>query len=476
MKTSAIGDRLARVSREEADQILSGLSAEQLEELQHDWTAWARPEQLAPAAGNDGTPWNTWMYLAGRGTGKTRTGCEWLKGNVCGATPLGAGRFKRIAIIGETSKDVRDVLIEGESGLLGIHRADFRPHYQPSISRLVWPNGAIATLYNGTEPDQLRGPQFDAALVDELAKYQYAQETWDMLMFGLRLGDHPQAMVTTTPRPIPIIKELLNDPKTAITRGKTYDNSENLAAPFLAKMKAKYEGTRLGRQELSAEILDDVPNALWRRTVLDEHRIVKRGNAYFKGGSPFKMPDMLRVLVSVDPAAKAKETQRSEHGAETGIITVGLGVDSRGYVFDDSSTDGGPNEWARRAVASCDLFHGDAIVAETNNGGDMVEFVIRSVRPTVKVIQVVASRGKVTRAEPISALYEQGRVSHVGGLSALEDQMCAFTTTNAEDRKLKDRVDALVWGFTELFPDIVNIQEPMTPYSPPILGPGSWML
>lgn len=439
---------LAGLEEADSDAILSGLTPEQLEELQHDWATWARPEQLAPLVGNDGTPWNTWVYLAGRGTGKTRSGVEWLRAEVCGPTPLAAGARRRIAIIGETSKDVRDVLIEGESGLLAVHPKAYRPIYEPSKSRLTWPNGAIATLYNGTEPDQLRGPQFDGALVDELAKYRYAQETWDMLQFGLRLGTHPRAMVTTTPRPLKLLKDILADPKTAVTRGKTYDNAENLAASFLAAMRAKYEGTRLGRQELRAELLEDIPNALWRRSVIDEHR---RG--------PKGLPDMRRIVVAVDPAAKAKENQRSDQGAETGIVTCGLGVDGRGYVLDDSTSMEGPNEWGRKAIAAYDRNSADAIVAEVNNGGDMVPFVIRSVRETIKVIVVTASRGKITRAEPISALYEQGRISHVGCFPELEDQMCAFTTTDAEDVKLKDRTDALVWGFTELFPELVKVKK-----------------
>ena len=437
---------LATLPEAEQNALLSELTAEQLERLAYDWPTWARPEQLAPQFGNDGTPWNTWVYLAGRGTGKTRSGVEWLRAEVTGATPLAAGLRKRIAIVGETSKDVRDVLIEGESGLLAVHPKDFRPTYEPSKARLTWPNGAAATLYNGTEPDQLRGPQFDGALVDELAKYRYARETWDMLQFGLRLGVHPRAMVTTTPRPIQVLKDILKDPKTALTRGKTYDNAENLAESFLKAVKARYAGTRLGRQELDAELLEDVPGALWRRGLLDEHRRTHK-----------QLPDMKRIVVSIDPAAKAKENQRSEEGAETGIVTCGLGVDGRGYVLDDSTTVEGPDRWGKLAVAAYDRNSADAIVAEINNGGDMVPFVIRSVRPAVKVIVVTASRGKITRAEPISALYEQGRISHVGSFAALEDQMCAFTTTDADDKKLKDRVDALVWGMTELFPDLVKV-------------------
>lgn len=442
-----LADDLALLTDAERAEVLSGLTAEQLDELFYTWSVWARPDQLAPAAGNDGTAWHTWLALAGRGWGKTRVGSEWVRGEVCGTTPLGSGRRKRIAIIGETSKDVRDVLIEGDSGLLASHPKDFRPIYQPSKGRVVWPNGAIGTLYNGTEPDQLRGPQFDGAWVDELAKYRYARESWDMLQFGLRLGDHPRAVVTTTPRPIALLKEILADAKTAVTRGRTYDNAENLAATFLAAMRAKYEGTRLGRQELEAAMLDDVPNALWRRSALDDHR---------KGLKD--VPTMQRIVVAVDPAAKAKENQLGDEGAETGIITSGLGADGRGYVLGDDTTEKGPNDWGRLAVASYHRHQADAIVAETNQGGDMVEYVIRSIDPNIKVIKVTASRGKVTRAEPISALYEQGRISHVGSFPQLEDQMCNFTNVGIEAGKLADRVDALVWGMTQLFPALVEVK------------------
>jgi phage terminase large subunit-like protein len=460
-----LAEELAGLTQDELAEVLGNLPAEYLEALQHDWPLWARPEQMPPTIGNDCTPWNTWVYLAGRGTGKTRSGVEWLRSEVCGRTPLAAGRRKRFAIIGETSKDVRDVLIEGESGLMAVHPKDFRPTYESSKARLTWPNGAIATIYNGTEPDQLRGPQFDGALVDELAKYRYAQDCWDMLQFGMRLGSHPRVMVTTTPRPIPLLKAIVKDPKTAVTRGKTWDNAENLPASYLQTLKARYEGTRLGRQEIDAEMLEDTPGALWRRSILDDKRVV-----------PGQLPAMKRVVVAIDPAAKAKASQRTDSGAETGIVCCGLGADGRGYVLDDQTTYEGPDKWGKTAVATYQLNLADAIVCEINNGGDMVPFVIRSVAPEIKVITVTASRGKITRAEPISALYEQGKISHVGTFAALEDQMCSFTVTDAEDVQLRDRVDALVWAFTELFPQMVKkikrqtFRDKWTPS-----GRGSWM-
>jgi phage terminase large subunit-like protein len=446
--------------------VLSGLGAEALEALQYDWQVWARKDQLPPKACSDGQMWNTWLILAGRGWGKTRTGAEWVRSLMCGATPLAKGQVNSIAIIGETSKDVRDVLVEGRSGVLACHPKAFRPIYQPSMSRLTWPNGAIATLYNGTEPDQLRGPQFEAAWCDEMAKWRYASETWDMLQFGLRLGDHPRAIVTTTPRPVKILKDLLIDERTVVTRGKTYENEENLAASFLAAIRKKYEGTRLGRQELAAEILQDDANALWRRSKIDETR-KKRD----------EVPELVRVVVAVDPAAKSRAVQASDDGAETGIVVAGLGVDGRGYVLDDMTCHGDPNEWGRRAVSAYDLHDADVIVAEINNGGEMVTHTIKTVRETINVKGVTASRGKVTRAEPIAALYEQGRVSHVGSFPALEDQMTVFNNINPDELMLKDRVDALVWAMAELFPQIVRKKQTVdwSKDSGGRNGGGSWM-
>lgn len=349
----------------------------------------------------------------------------------------------------ETAADARDVLVEGDSGILKVHHPDFRPTYEPSKRRLTWPNGATATLYNAVEPDQLRGPQHDLAWCDELAKWRYAQETWDQLQFGLRLGDNPRQMITTTPRPIPIVKEIMNDPMTVVTRGNTMDNASNLAPKFLRNVKAKYEGTRLGRQELNAEILDDIPGALWTRTNLDDNRV-----------GPGNLPDMQRVVIAIDPAASDEKTKnifaKQDKTAETGIVVAALGVDGKGYIIDDLSCSLGPLGWARRAISGYDLYHGDAIVVERNNGGAMVTSNIRSVNEEVPVIEVWASRGKVTRAEPIAALYEQNRISHIGTHAKLEDQMVLFTQFGIEGNTTADRVDALVWALTELFPSLVN--------------------
>lgn len=360
---------------------------------------------------------------------------------LCGETPLERGRYARVALVAETAADARDVMVEGESGILSVHPAAFRPMYEPSKRRLTWPSGAVATLFNATEPDQLRGPQHDLAWCDELAKWRYAQETWDMLQFGLRLGDVPRQLITTTPRPIPLIKQILADPKTRVTRGTTLENRANLAPAFFDQVVKRYQGTRLGRQELNAEVLDDVPGSLWTRANLDAHRI-----------TPNSCPVFKRVVVAIDPACEAE----SEDTAETGIVVAGLGIDGRGYVLADLSGRLSPNGWARMALSGYDLYEGDAIVAEVNQGGAMVVNTIRAVRPTVPVISVRASKGKVTRAEPISALYEQGRVSHVGTFPQLEDQMVLFTPFGIEGETTADRTDALVWALSELFPGMTK--------------------
>lgn len=380
------------------------------------------------------------MVLAGRGFGKTRIGSETIRSWVCGDSPLGKGRYGRIALVAETAPDARDVIVEGESGILAVHPKDFRPLYEPSKRRLTWPNGAVATLYNAIEPDQLRGPQHDAAWADELAKFRYMQETWDQLQFGLRLGSHPRAIVTTTPRPLPLIKKLLIDPDTYVTRGSTFDNAGNLAGSFLKQIENRYGGTRLGRQELEGEILGDIPGALWSREAIDLCRIQE----------PPK--DLERVIVAVDPAASSNE------GAdENGIVVVGLARDAdgyaRGYVLEDASLRGTPEEWSRKAVMMYRKWSADKVVAEKNQGGEMVLSVLRAADRSLPVKLVHASRGKVIRAEPISALYEQGRIHHVGRFDLLEDQMCQFSVDNIRNANTgsPDRVDALVWGFTEIF-------------------------
>lgn len=394
-----------------------------------DWQAWARPNQLAPSGS-----WLTWLVLAGRGFGKTRCGSEWVRSIACGKTPLAAGTHHRIAIVAETAADARDVLVEGDSGILSVHPPDFRPLYEPSKRRLTWPNGAVATLYNAVEPDQLRGPQHDAGFCDELAKWRYARETWDQLQFGLRLGNDPRQIITTTPRPIPVLKEIMASETTVTTRGSTYDNASNLADAFIKQVISKYEGTRLGRQELNAEVLDDLPGALWNRTELDLHRVKAA-------------PDMVRIVVAVDPSGTGGE---SDDGDSIGIVVAGKGVDGRAYVLADRSCKLSPDGWGRRSVAAYHEYSADRILAERNFGGAMVEHVIRTVDKSVSYKEVTASRGKVARAEPVAALYEQGRVSHVGAFNEVEDQLCLMEPNGYAGEGSPDRADALVWAITEL--------------------------
>lgn len=401
--------------------VLRDLTPEEAEALEYDWKFWGRPNQFAPPG-----DWSTWLLLAGRGFGKTRTGAEWVR-SIKDTVP-------RIALVAPTAADVRDVVVEGESGIMAISPPWDRPIYEPSKRRLTWDNGAQAALYSADEPERLRGPQHGAAWCDELAAWRYP-EAWDMLQFGLRLGDNPRAVVTTTPKPVKLVRDLLADPTTAVTRGSTYDNKANLARAFLEKTVRKYEGTRLGRQELNAEMLEDVPGALWTRAMIEAAR--------WAG----KLPDFARVVVAVDPAGTS-----GENADETGIVVAALGRDGLAYVLDDLSCRETPDTWARRAVQAYRDHKADRIVAEPNYGGEMVEHTIRTVDPRVPYTKVNATRGKVVRAEPIAALYEQNRVRHVGSLSTLEDQMCAFTSDF--DKKTAgyspDRLDALVWALTHL--------------------------
>ncbi len=429
---------LAQLPDSEREKYLGFLRPETLASLKYDWGFWARPNQLEPPG-----DWTTWLILAGRGFGKTRTGAETIRSWVCGDTPLSKGRCSRIALVAETAPDARDVMVEGPAGLLDCHPKDFRPTYFPSKRSVVWPNGAQGILFNAVEPDQLRGPQFDGAWCDELAKWRYAGATWDQLQFGLRLGEHPRQIVTTTPRPIKTIRQLMQDVNCVVTRGRTFDNQDNLAAPTLRQLEERYGGTRIGRQELEGEILDDIPGAMWTREMLDDYRVQVAPKT------------LSRVIVAVDPAASAHDDSD-----ETGIIGVGASANAdgftHGYVLADRSIKGSPEEWARRAVQLYRELDADRIVAEKNNGGDMVESVIKSVDRSVPVTLVHASRGKAVRAEPVSSLYEQGRVHHVGRFDKLEDQMCEFTHDINRDEGSPDRVDALVWGITELLSKITS--------------------
>lgn len=422
--------------------MLSSLSEAELAELRWHWRFWARPNQIAPEG-----DWNTWLVMAGRGFGKTRMGSEWIRENVCGTSPLAPppSGWKRIALVAETAADARDVMVLGDSGILASHPKDFRPEWSPTNRRLTWPNGVEAWVYNATEPDQLRGPQHHAAWVDELAKFRYMQETWDQLQFGLRLGEHPQALITTTPRPMPLIKRLQDAENTIVTRGATLDNKANLAQNTVKALYDRYGGTRLGRQELEGEILTDIPGALWNRDIIDAGRLRE-------------VPENLeRVYVAVDPAVT-----NTENSDEHGIVVVGLARDAegyaRGYVLEDGSMRGNPEDWAKKAVSLYRSWSADKIIAEKNQGGLMVESTLKAVDRNVPVELVTATRGKVVRAEPISALYEQGRIHHCGQFDVLEDQMCLFSIdyVRSASNGSPDRVDALVWGLTKIFDKITG--------------------
>lgn len=428
--------------------VLADFSEEQLHELVYDWELWARPNQLLPPG-----DWSTWLILAGRGYGKTRTGAETVRKWMCGPTPMAAGSYRRVALVAETAADARDVVIEGESGLLAAHPKEFRPIYEPSKRRLTWPNGATGHIYNATEPDQLRGPQHDCFWGDELAKWAYARDAWDQLQFGLRLGKNPRGVVTTTPRPIPVLLEIIADPTSVITKGSTMENKANLAKKFIDKIHKRYAGTRLGRQELEAEVLTDLPGALWVRTYFDPPDGSKdRGRVMASD-----LPEMERIVVAVDPSGTAGA---SDDGDSIGIIVAGIDHDGHGYVLADRSVKDGPAGWGRAAVQAYHHWGADRIIGEANYGGAMVESTIRAVDPNVSYRAVNASRGKALRAEPVAALYEQGRISHVIGadprdedgigLTALEDQLCQFGPAGYIGEGSPDRADALVWAFTEL--------------------------
>lgn len=409
--------KLAGIDGNLRRQLLSELSEEEALNLLYDWRFWARPEQLEPEE-----DWRVWLCLAGRGWGKTRTGAETIR------MWVETGRCKRLALVAPTAADARDVMVEGESGILTISPPYFYPHYEPSKRRLTWLNGAVATLFSAEEPDRLRGPQFDGAWVDEIATWRYP-DAWDQLMFGLRLGLDPRVVATTTPRPVPLLTDLVKSDSTVISTGSTYDNIDNLAEAFVEKIVAKYEGTRLGRQEIYAEILTDVPGALWKREIIEQYRVRH-------------VPvELVRVVVAVDPAAS-----ESVGAAKTGIVVAGLGEDGHGYVLDDISLHASPDGWAKQAVAAYYRHGADRIVAEVNNGGDMVGYTVRTVDPKASYKSVRASRGKQIRAEPVAALYEQGKVHHVGYFGALEDQLCTWVP----EEKSPDRLDALVWALTEL--------------------------
>jgi phage terminase large subunit-like protein len=408
-------------------EILAELDAKQQAEIAHDWFGlWARDDQKPPFD----RAWRNWLILGGRGSGKTRAGAEWVRARATGQGLDTGPLARRIALVAPTFDEARMVMIEGVSGLLAIHDESWRPVFEPSRRLLTWPNGCVAQVFTAEEPDGLRGPQFDAAWCDELAKWKHGEHVWNMLQFALRLGENPRAVITTTPRPIPLLKRLLADSATVTSRSTTFDNSRNLARPFLDEVLKRYGGTRLGRQELAGELIEDDPDALFRRDMIEAARVSF-------------VPELRRVVVAVDPPAGFGSKSNA-----CGIVCAGLGVDGRCYVLDDCSVHGlRPAQWAKRIVALYHARKADRVVAEVNQGGAMVEQVLREVDPDLSFRSVHATRGKQARAEPVAALYEQGRVSHVGAFPELEDEMCSAI---GEGKKSPDRLDALVWAVSDL--------------------------
>ncbi|WP_435658500.1 DNA-packaging protein [Brucella pituitosa] len=392
-----------------------------------EWLIEARDAQLPPSG-----DWRVWLILGGRGSGKTRAGAEWVSGMALGLAPFATRACGHIALIGETFADAREVMVDGPSGILSVSRAS-RPRYETTRRRLLWDNGAVASLYSSEDPDGLRGPQFDAAWCDELAKWKNPQATWDMLQFGLRLGDFPRQVVTTTPRAVPLLKTLMTDDSVAMTHMRTSENASNLADGFMQAINQRYAGTRLGRQELDGELIEERAGALWSRERIEQ---------CFEP----EAPQLVRILVAVDPPASSGKSSDA-----CGIVVAGIDENGIGHVLaDESMSMAKPHQWARRAIALYHSFEADAILAEVNQGGEMVAAVLSAEDASVPVLMRRASRGKWLRAEPVAALYEQDRVWHAGRFPALEDEMCDFAPEGLSSGRSPDRLDALVWALSEL--------------------------
>jgi phage terminase large subunit-like protein len=400
---------------------------------ERDFITLAHAHQEPPAAGNNGGPWTTWLVLGGRGAGKTRLGAEFVRALALGLPPYADAPHGRIALVGETEHDVREVMIEGASGLMRAGAHAERPHWIPTRRRLEWQNGAIAQAFSAEDPESLRGPQFDAAWCDELAKWRNAGDAFDMLQFGLRLGARPRQLITTTPRPTPLIKRLIADPRSAVTRATTHVNAAHLSPAFLAEVVERYTGTRLGRQEILGEIIEDRPDALWSRAMIEAARVDAA-------------PPLSRIVVGIDPPAASRP------GSDAcGIVAAGRAEDGCVYVLEDATVAGlAPAGWAAKAVALFSRLAADTLVAEVNQGGDMVRAVLAQVDASVPLKTVHATRGKWLRAEPVAAMYAQGRVKHVRPFEELEDQMCDFELSGLSSGRSPDRLDALVWAVTEL--------------------------
>lgn len=432
LKSSSL-EALRSLTLEQRASLLRSLTPAEAEALLYDWPLWARPNQVTPPG-----DWFLWFILGGRGFGKTRSGAEFCNGEAK-ELPGSLG-----ALVAETPSQARDVMIEGESGLLACSPPWFMPEYEPSKKRITWPNGTRATVFSAYEYEELRGPQYNWAWCDELAKWRYPREAWDNLAFGLRLPPRARACVTTTPRSIPLLKELLKREDTVVSRGSTYENIHNLAPSFAKQVLQRYEGTRLGRQEIEAQLLEDLEGALWGHDQLDGLRVAEKN-----------LEQLQRVVVAVDPSGSGGETER---GDEQGISVAGMFTDkegkTHGRVLADRSCKKSPDGWGKEAVSAAVEFGADCIVGETNYGGAMVEHVIRTaareLKATIRFQMVTASRGKHVRAAPISALYEQKRVKHVGTFAQLEDELCLFTPSGWQGEGSPNRADAAVWALTNL--------------------------
>ncbi|WP_310620741.1 DNA-packaging protein [Flexibacterium corallicola] len=411
-----------------ASEFLSSLSDKELRFIQYEWSLFAHEHQLPPS-GN----WSQWLLMGGRGAGKTRAGSEWVRALALEQPWATHHSVSQIALVGQTYGDVREVMVEGVSGLLAVHRKAERPTWNAGRRRLEWPNGVVARAFSSEDPEALRGPQFDCAWCDEVGKWSNASETFDMLQFGLRLGEHPRQLLTTTPRPIALIKQVLQDEATVMTRASTKVNAAFLAPRFLEVVSQKYGGTRLGRQELGGELIEDREDQLFLRKWFEATRLKQE-------------PELVRVVVAVDPPATS-----GKRADACGIVACGLDEKGDGYILRDRTVQGvRPREWASRAVSLYHELQANVIVAEVNQGGEMVREILGQVDASVPVKCVHASRSKQKRAEPVALLYEQGRVRHVGVLDALEDEMADFGPGGLSNGRSPDRLDALVWAVSDL--------------------------
>lgn len=425
-------DDLREMGQDVAD-ILARLDPKKAEELRFNWRFWARPNQLAPSG-----DWNTWLILAGRGFGKSRAGTEWVREMV----KLG---HKRIALVTATNSDIERVAITGESGFLNscwkgdkTYKGEVMglPNWSPTKRTLTWENGAQLQAFSAEEPERLRGPQFSAAYCDELCAWNKDRDTWEQLQFTLRLGKHPQVCIATTPKPTKLIQEIIKNPKTVTTYGSTFDNSANLAKTYLEAVKSQFEGTRLGRQELYAEILDEAAGALWTREMLAKCEVDIEDAVEFA-------QSLSRVVVAVDPAVSSNSDSDM-----TGIVVAGMDINGIVYILEDATDRLTPEGWATKAVELYHKYGADRIVYERNQGGDMVRYTFKTVDETLPLKAVHASRGKFARAEPVAALYERGRVKHLRGLDKLETQQVTWEPLGSIGSP--DRLDAMVWAVTEL--------------------------